>query len=164
MMATMHFRHEIAYDASPDEVYEMLADPAFRERVSTALDVVSADVAIDRRDDGFSLVHDQVQRTDGLPSFARTFAGETTRAIQVEEWPDRNGGSLRLDSPGKPTTVKGTIALVAEGDTTSEVVELDIRVKVPVLGGKLEKLLADEVRRGMETEHQVGKAWLKGDI
>ena len=30
MMSRMHFRHELSYDASPDDVFEMLADPAFR--------------------------------------------------------------------------------------------------------------------------------------
>ena len=163
MMTRMHFRHELSYAASPDEVFEMLADPAFREKVSAALDVVSADVALDRTGDGFSLVNDQVQRTDGLPSFARKFAGETTRAIQVEEWPDRHGGTLRIDAPGKPSSIAGTIALVAAGSGTTEVVELEIKVKVPLIGGKLEGLLEDQVRNGMDVEHEVGVAWLAGD-
>lgn len=163
MMATMHFRHELSYDATPDEVYEMLADPAFRERVSEAMDVVSAEVSIDRRDEGFSLVNDQVQRTEGLPSFAKKFTGETTRAIQTEEWPDVHGGSLQIDAPGKPSHIEGTIALVADGSGTTEVVELDIKVKVPLIGGKLEKLLADTVRNGMDVEHEVGQAWLRGE-
>ena len=163
MMAPMHFRHELSYDASPDDVYEMLADPAFREKVSAALDVVSAEVAIDRRDDGFSLVNDQVQRTEGLPTFARKFAGETTRAIQTEEWPDRAGGSLKIDAPGKPSSIVGTIALVPAGSGTTEVVELDIKVKVPLLGGKLEGLLEEQVRNGMDVEHEVGQSWLRGE-
>ena len=42
-------------------------------------------------------------------------------------------------------------------------VELEIKVKVPLIGGKLEGLLEDQVRKGMDIEHEVGKAWLKGD-
>ena len=158
----MHFQHELSYDANPTEVFEMLADPAFREKVSAALDVVSAQVAVDRTGEGFVFTNDQVQRTEGLPSFARKFAGETTRAIQVEEWPDAAGGSLRIDAPGKPSSIAGTIALVPEGDGTVEIVELDIRVKVPLIGGKLESLLEEQVRKGMDVEHEIGKAWLKG--
>jgi uncharacterized protein YndB with AHSA1/START domain len=162
MMTAMHFRHELSYDATPDEVFEMLADPAFRERVSTAQEVVSADVAIDRTGEGFSLTNDQVQRTAGLPSFAKKFTGETTRAIQVEDWPDRHGGSLRIDAPGKPSSITGTIALLPDGDGTTEVVELDVKVKVPLIGGKLEGLLADTIRKGIEIEQEVGRAWLSG--
>ena len=158
----MHFQHKLSYDANPAEVFEMLADPAFREKVSAALDVVSAQVAVDRTGAGFVFTNDQVQRTEGLPSFARKFAGETTRAIQVEEWPDATGGSLRIDAPGKPSSIAGTIALIPEGDGTVEIVELDIKVKVPLIGGKLESLLEEQVRKGMDVEHEIGKAWLKG--
>jgi hypothetical protein len=158
----MRFRHELSYDASPVDVFEMLADPAFREKVSAAMDVVSADVSIDRSEDGFRLTNDQVQRTEGLPSFARKFAGETTRAIQVEEWRDAAGGTLRIDAPGKPSSIAGTIELLPDGDGTVEVVELEIKVKVPLVGGKLEGLLEEQVRKGMDIEHEVGQAWLKG--
>jgi hypothetical protein len=141
----------------------MLADATFREKVSAALDVVSAEVGLDRTDEGFVFTNDQVQRTEGLPAFARKFAGETTRAIQVEEWPDATGGSLRIDAPGKPSSIVGTIALVPAGAGTTEVVELDIKVKVPIIGGKLEGLLGDRIRHGMDVEHEVGKSWLKGE-
>jgi len=159
----MRFRHELSYDASPVEVFEMLADPAFREKVSVAMDVVSADVSIDRSEDGFRLTSDQVQRTEGLPSVAKKFAGETTRAIQVEEWRDAAGGSLRIDAPGKPSSIVGTIELLPDGSGTIEVVELEIKVKVPLVGGKLEGILEEQIRKGMDIEHEVGKTWLKGD-
>lgn len=94
----MHFRHELDYDATPDEVFEMLADPAFRERVSDALDVVSHSITMEPPPDGFTLVNDQVQRTEGLPAIARKFAGDTTRAVQREEWRDRSGGTLAIDA------------------------------------------------------------------
>jgi len=159
----MRFRHELSYDAGAAEVFEMLADPAFRERVSEALGVVSSEVSIDRREDGFLLTNDQVQHTEGLPSFAKKFAGETTRAIQVEEWLNAAGGSLRIDAPGKPTSIEGTIELLPDGAGTIEVVELEIKVKVPLIGGKLEGLVEEQVRKSMDIEHEVGKAWLKGD-
>ena len=92
----MKFRHELPYDASPAEVFEMLADPAFREAVAEAQDVISADVQLERDGDGFTLVIDQVQKTDDLPGFARTFAGDSTQAIQREDVAGRRrGGDLR---------------------------------------------------------------------
>lgn len=159
----MHFRHELAYDASPDEVFEMLADPAFREKVSEELDVVSHDVTIEPQGEGFTLVNDQVQRTGGLPAIARKITGDTTRAVQCEEWPDRSGGTITIDSPGKPSDVRGTIALEPSGSGTREVVELELTVKVPMIGGKLEALLAEQIHAAIDAEQQVGKAWLAGE-
>jgi carbon monoxide dehydrogenase subunit G len=158
----MKFRHELRYDAAPAQVFEMLADPAFREQVAEAMDVISAEVALERHDDGFTLSIDQLQRTDDLPSFARTFAGESTQAIQRETWVDATGGSLQIDAPGKPTHVSGTITLLPDGAGTTEVVDLEIKVKVPLIGGKLEKLMAEKVQAGMDIEHQVGVAYLSG--
>lgn len=159
----MKLRHELAYDATPDEVFEMLADPAFREKVSEALNVVSHDVSIEANGDGFTLVNDQIQRTEGLPTFARKFAGDTTRAIQRETWTDRTGGTLAIDAPGKPSEIKGNIALLANGTGTTEVVEMDIKVKVPLIGGKLEGVLEKTIMDGLHGEHAVGRAWLAGE-
>ncbi len=163
MMCAMKFRHELSYEASPDQVFAMLADPAFREAVCAAQDVISADVDLAPNGNGFSLTLDQQQRTDDLPGFARTFAGDSTRAVQREEWADSTGATLRIDAPGKPSEIAGTITLRPEGSGTVEIVELDVKVKVPLIGGKLEKLLAEKIRSGMDAEHGVGTAWLAGD-
>jgi carbon monoxide dehydrogenase subunit G len=161
MMCAMKFRRELHYDAAPDAVFEMLADPEFRRRACEAQDVISVDVSVDRSGDGFSLVVDQLQKTDDLPSFARTFAGDSTQAIQREEWGDATQGTLRIEAPGKPTSANGTIRLEPDGTGTREVVELEIKVKVPLIGGKLEKLMAEKVASGMDVEHEVGVAYLK---
>lgn len=162
MMAAMRFRHELTYDASPAQVFEMLADPAFREASSVAQDVVSAEVRLERTGNGFSLTIDQEQRTGDLPPFARAFAGDSTRAIQHEEWEDSTGGTLRIDTPGKPSELRGTITLRPEGSLTREIVELEVKVKVPLVAGKLERLLAERVAAGMDAEHAVGVAYLAG--
>jgi uncharacterized protein YndB with AHSA1/START domain len=163
MMCAMKFRHELVYDAPPAAVFEMLADPAFREAACAAQDVISADVTIERTGGGFSLVVDQLQKTTDLPGFARTFAGDSTRAVQREVWADTTGGTLVIDTPGKPTEIKGTITLRPEGSGTREIVELEVKAKIPLIGGKIEKLLAEKVAAGMDLEHGVGVDYLAGN-
>lgn len=163
----MKLRRDLSYDASPAEVRAMLATPAFREAACAAQDVVSADVSIESTGTGatggMQVVVDQVQRTDDLPAFARTFAGATTRAVQREEWSGADRASLVIEAPGSPATIRGSITLTPSGAGTVETVELDIKVSVPLIGGKLEKLLADRIIAGMDAEHRVGTAWLKGE-
>jgi uncharacterized protein YndB with AHSA1/START domain len=157
----MKFRHELSYDAPPELVFAMLADPDFRRRSCEAMEVISADVELEPAGEGFTLVIDQLQNTKDLPSFARAFAGESTQAIQRETWSSSSAGDLVIESPGKPTSAKGTIRLERDGAGTREVVELEIKVKVPLVGGKLEKLMAEKVAAGMDVEHAVGVAWLE---
>ena len=159
----MKFRHELTYDSPPADVFAMLSDPAFREKVATAQEVVSVTITLTPRGEGFDLVSDQVQNTSGLPTIAKKITGETTQAVITESWADARGGSLEITAPGKPTSAKGTITLLETGSGTSEVVELDVKVKVPLIGGKLESLMVDTIREGIEVEQTVGAAWLAGE-
>ncbi len=161
-MSAMKFRTELTYDASPPDVFAMLRDAAFRERVCEAQEVVSAEVTVTPAGDGFDLTVEQVQRTAGLPAIAKKFAGETTEVVVTESWATPDGGTVDVSAPGKPTTVRGSVRLRAEGPGTVEMVELDVKVKVPLIGGKLEQLLVDQLENGYAVEHAVGIDWLAG--
>lgn len=158
----MLFRHEMPYDASSAQVYAMLADPAFRKASCRAQEVVSVDVSITPTPTGMSVTIDQEQRTPGLPSFARRFIGATTPAVQVEEWSDHRSATLEIKTP-VPGSMTGTITIEPHGKKAVEVVELTVRSSIPLVGGKLEKLMADLVRKAIETEHRTGQAWLAGE-
>lgn len=163
MMSLMKFRTEQSYDAAPDAVLAMLSDPAFREKVCEAQHVASCEVKIEMTGAGFTSVVTTEQNTAGLPSIAKKFVGETTTAIITETWKDGSGGTVDIKAPGKPTDVSGTVRLVEAGAGTTEVVELDIKVKVPLIGGKLEQLLVDSIQSGYDVEQRVGAAWLAGE-
>lgn len=161
-MSAMKFRHEITYDAPAADVWTMLSDPAFRQKSCEAMGVVSSTIAVEPTGQGMKVRIDQVQRTEGIPSFARKFAGETTEAVQVEEWSDRRNATLTVRTPGKPTEITGTLTLTEEDGRTIETFDGECRVKVPLIGGKLEGLMSDLFRKGMDKEHQAGVAWLGG--
>jgi hypothetical protein len=162
MMRDMLLRHEISYDAPLADVYAMLSDPAFRQASADAQGVVSADVTITAQGEGMSVKIDQIQHTEGVPGFAKKFAGATTRAVQTEEWTSPAGGTITIETPGKPTSIKGTLALVESGGRTTETLEVEVKVRVPLIGGKLESLMGDLVTKGMDKEHTAGVAWLAG--
>ncbi len=163
MMWAMQLSRVLPYDAPPQEVFAMLADPAFRERVAAAQEVVSVAVTLTPAGDGIVLVIDQVQDTAGLPAIAKKIAGDTTRAVVREEWSGPDGGTVEITAPGKPTRASGTVRLEADGAGTRHVLDLDVTVKVPLVGGKLEKLMSDNIDAGLTVEHSVGTAWLKGE-
>jgi uncharacterized protein YndB with AHSA1/START domain len=163
MISPMKLRHEITYDAPLADVFAMLSDPAFRKKSADAMGVISADVSIDAKGAGISVKIDQVQPTEGVPRFAKKFAGETTRAVQTEEWDSPSGGTISIETPGKPTSINGTLALTETGGRTTETLDVEVKVKVPLIGGKLESLMADLVAKGMDEEQKAGVAWLSGD-
>jgi uncharacterized protein YndB with AHSA1/START domain len=162
MMCPMKIRHELTYDAPVAQVQAMLTDPEFRKRGCDARGVLSCDITVEADEGSTTLVIDQVQPTEGVPAFARKIAGERTRVVLTEEWADDGRASLALHTPGKPTQITGVLTLTQDGARTVEVFEGEARAKVPLIGGKLEALLADMFRAGLDTEHAVGVSWLKG--
>jgi len=159
----MRIRHELSYDAAPDAVHAMLGDPEFRRRVCQAMDTVSEDVAVSPGADGMAVRIDMVQRTTGVPGFARKVVGDTTRVIQSEQWAGADGADLTLEIPGKPGHVRGRISLIGDGTRTVETFDGEVTVNIPLLGGKLEGLIEKLFVKGMDTEQRVGRAWLAGE-
>lgn len=159
MMTRMKLEHSVRYDATPADVYAMLTDPAFREKASWAQQVESVDVQVT----GGEVRIEMVQPNTDIPVFARAFAGETTRAIQSESWTGGESADFSVTTPGKPAGISGTRRLVADGGGTLDTFDGEARAKVPLIGGKIEKLIGEKLKQGWDTEHEVGNAWLTGD-
>ena len=162
-MGVMRFQHTSSYDAPADEVYAMFTDPAWRRKVGEAQGVVSSDVTVTKQGEGHRVVIDQVQNTAGLPAIAKKIAGDTTRAVVTEVWTSPTAGTIEILAPGKPTRATGTVSLVSEGGSTKHVTDLEVTVKVPIVGGRLENVMADNIGKGLEVEQAVGVAWLEGE-
>jgi len=164
MMATMKVRHSVRYDAPVADVYAMLTDPVFREKAAHAQDATDVKVSVE----GQKLTLDMQASNRGLPGFAQKFAGERTHSITSELWSDDGVAGERVAdfavaTPGKPTSIVGTRRLVADGDATLDTFEGECKAKVPLIGGKLEGIMAGQFTDGLDKEHAVGIAWLKGD-
>ncbi len=159
MMIRMKLRHENVYDAPAADVFQMLVDPAFRERIAEATDAISCSAAFG----GGKLVVREEQKVQGVPSFAKKFVGESTNAIHTEVWTDGTSATFEVETPGKPTHITGTVSLTESGGRTVHVYDLDVKASVPLVGGKLEKLVAQLTAEGFDKEHAVGVAWLAGD-
>lgn len=152
--------HRMTYAAPLAAVVEMLADPRFREAVCEYQRVLSADVEIDRSGDAMTVLVEQVQPAAGIPSFAKKFVGDEIRIVQREDWSAPDVGELHVAIPGKPGHMDGTITLVEADGTTTETVDVEIRVNLPLVGGKIEGLVSELLRKALVAEEKVGARYL----
>ncbi len=159
----MRIHHEFRYDAPPRDVFAMRLDPVFRDRVCRAMHTVSHEITIEETGDGMHAVIDMVQRVRGVPSFARKVVGEQAHVVATEDWPTIEGGDLELAITGKPGHIRGRLTLA--GDETGSVYgfEGEAKIKIPLLGGRLEGVIEKLFVDGMDTERRIGAAWLAGD-
>jgi hypothetical protein len=154
------FSHDLTYDAPMADVDAMLMDPEFRERACEAQGAIRQTVSVTEDSGGVTVVVDQVQNAEGIPGFARKFVGEEINLIQTESWFDAENARVEVVIPGKPGEMAGTINLSESGGVTTERVEMDIKVNIPLVGGKIENLIADLLRKALKSENAVGRDYL----
>jgi hypothetical protein len=159
----MKVTHTAMYDAPADDVRDMLLAPSFREYAARATGVLEVEAWVEETDEGRVVTIDQVQPTDGVPAFAKKFAGETTRAIVTETWTSPENGSLVIRTPGRPTEISGSYLIEDLGDSTRILFEGEVKAKVPLIKDKLERLVAQFFLEGKEGERSAGNAWLAGE-
>ena len=159
---TKRLTHELSYEAPLDLVHAMLADPAFREEVCDYQRVLRRTVVIegDATAGGMDVTIDQVQAADGIPSFAKKFVGDQINIVQRESWTSVEQAKIHVTIPGKPGEMSGTGRLNDSGGSTLHVVTLDIKVGIPLVGGKIEGLVSDLLLKALKAENKVGRDYL----
>ena len=83
--------------------------------------------------------------------------------MQREEWTSPTEATFDVTIPGKPGEMTGTAKLVQSGPDAVETVTMDVRVAVPLVGGKLEDLVAGLLKDAFRAENKVGIKWLAGE-
>ncbi len=152
--------YDLTYEASLTEVGEMLMDPAFREQVCDAQLALRRTVTVGADGPGMKVVVDMVQAAQGIPGFAQRFVGDEIQLVQTERWSDIENATVEVVIPGKPGQMTGTMTLRESGGTVTETVAMEIRVSIPLVGGKVESLIADLLRKALKVENGVGRAYL----
>jgi hypothetical protein len=160
MMARMRLTHTMTYDAAAAAVGAMLDDPAYRDEVIEAQGSLRGTASFEQDGDTVVVVVDQVQPADGIPGFAKKFVGDEINIVQCEEWTSDSYADLHVTIPGKPGQMVGSITITDDGGTTTETVDVEITVNIPLVGGKIEKLIGDLLRKALRAEEQVARDYL----
>ncbi|WP_193604480.1 DUF2505 domain-containing protein [Nocardioides dongkuii] len=152
--------HELTYDAPAAAVAAMLGDADFREEVCRRQGVLRQTVTVTPSGAGKEVVIDQFQPADGLPSFAKKLVGDEIHIVQKETWSDGERADVVVTIPGKPGDMTGTIRLEESEGRTTEVIDLEIKVGIPLVGGKVEGLIGEMLLKSLRNENETGRDYL----
>jgi hypothetical protein len=156
-------QEDLRYDgATVGQVYDMLGTREFREAVCDYQRVLHRTVTVDRNGESMKVTIDQGHATDKLPGFARKIVGDRVVMVQSESWSEGSAGQITVTVPGKPGEMTGTARLIADAGGVTEKVDMTVTVHLPLIGGKIEGLIADMLRKALRAEHHVGQDWLAG--
>jgi hypothetical protein len=146
-------RVEYRYDADVEALYPLLTGKdAIVDRFTGqgARDVK----VLEHEDSGdtLRLVASYVLAID-VPGFAKRVLSPDSHITHTETWKRSADGSraadFRVDVKGVPSSLTGTSSLVPDGKGARSITEAEIKVSVPLIGGKLEQMGVDRLHEDL---------------
>lgn len=139
----------------------------WRERIA---EVGGDDARLDKLEIGDGTVSVEMEQAipaEHLPSIVTKIRPGDLQIVRTEAWGPLDGqratGTVTARVTGMPGELTGTVTLSASG--TGSTVELDGRVQVsmPLIGGRIEAVIADRITEILDHEDEFTARWLGND-
>jgi len=157
----MQFTQSISYPGTVDEVVAMYLTPAYLERRFGQFVVDgSSTVSVEGERVSFA----GTVRPELIPAAAARFVKSDLRVTFTEEWATNEAGATSRTSvtvDGAPVSVEATSTLSPSDAGSAREVSGNVSVRVPLLGGRIEKEAVTHLGRVVEREQALATNWLE---
>jgi hypothetical protein len=164
--ASMRFELSHPFDAPSDKVSEAMLDPSFQETLTDIGDLHHRHILSEEGTQDGGLVR-RVRCVLALQvsGMARSMLGDADPAwVQEEKWsPDRLHCDwvIHPEVGGDLLSAAGTIDLEGSDGKTTRAVAGEVKVRVPLYGGKVEGWIVQGVTRAYDEEAERVTSWLE---
>ena len=163
----MRFRLEHRFDAPLERVERAILDPSFDAQLAELPNVKERSV-LEHEDRPDGSVHRKVRYRlhASLPSAVTRVIG--THDVQWVEASDFDPAThtwrfeIHPDLRGVGFDCRGTITLRSQGPGTVRELSGEVKVKVPLLGGRVEKAIVEGLTENMDAESELLARFLAG--
>ncbi len=150
----------------PDVVLATVSDTAFLEANFLQQDNPEAKVTErSRTEDKLILDCHVTEYAKGMSGVDRT---KTQKTTTVYDWDLRGRkGKWTYDNPstqGKMAKVWGKSVITAEGDGSALYEEFSVNIKVPLMGGKIEKIILGKVKEYWPAYEKLVRQWCEKQV
>ncbi|NKF23792.1 DUF2505 domain-containing protein [Solimonas marina] len=136
------------FDKPASTVIKMFGDRQYFERKYAELGFKNVQVLEhDKKGDQFTIRVRYTAKADvALPDFAKKFVPAEMTITQRDSWDmAKKVGQLEVELAGLPLKVGAAMRLVDSGKGSTNTIAWEIKCSVPLVGGKLEKLLMSDI-------------------
>ena len=157
----MQFTQSISYPGTVDEVVAMYLTPDYLERRFGRF-VVEGSQAVSVEGERVSFAG--TVRPELIPAAAARFVKPDLRIAFTEEWTTNEAGATSRTSvtvDGAPVSVEATSTLTPTDAGSAREVSGNLSVRVPLLGGRIEKEAVARVGRLTANEQASAAQWLE---
>lgn len=165
MSTELHASYPLACDV--ETAFAALSSEAWPARKNEALHDGSRLEKREELPDGGVVLRATRGLPSGIPGFLEKVLPADGRAAQTDTWgpaqPDGSrAGTWRAEVPGAPVDVHGTMTLVPTATGCDYAIDGSAKVKIPLIGGKAEKFVADATSRTTAGEADVLRSMVSG--
>lgn len=149
------------YPEPPQRIREVLTDPDYLRDKLRAVGGPGAELVSRQEDErGVTVVVHQTVPGDALPSFLRSVITEDLTIRRTETWTS-SGATVHAVVDGVPGTITVSMRLAPDPAGSVLGAQLTAEVPLPLVGGKVEKIIIDNVAKLLAAEHQFTLDWLR---
>ncbi len=133
------------YSASTDEVAGLLQDPVYLRYRSDIAGETNVDVQVQQLNGGVRVTVSREKNVD-VPAFAKAVLGSARRATETTFWQQRGDtwvAEYTIEVSGVPVVAKGTSTLSPCPKGCKYVSTFDATARIPLIGKRIEGLVAD---------------------
>ena len=154
---------EVKFNAPANKVFGLLTNAKWLEERSLALGELSAKCPVKKSATGLNITMKRRVHRD-LPAIIAKVLNPDSDIEILENWTGGDGqwtGTYALSIIGKPITVTANFELKASGKGCVYSIDHVAKVKVPLIGGVIEKFVLGETQKGCADELEYLSAHLK---
>ena len=149
------------FDAPPEKLLEVLVDEEYqiaRQKSQGALEVQVKEIS--RNDDRLVFEVHAKEYARGLTGVDKS---KTEINVTTYDWDlkAKRGSWKHTTSQGERVRVWGTVQVQPDGDNSKLINDFNIEIKIPLVGGKIEKMVMKEVAKGWGNYENVIREFLK---
>ena len=157
----MEFTQSVSYPSTVEEVVAMYLTPDYQQRRFGSFVVEGSEsVAVE----GERITFSGTARPELLPAAAARFVKGALRVSFAEEWRrDEDGARSRttVTVDGAPVSVEASSALSPSEEGCVRQIRGNLSVRIPLLGGRIEKEAVAHLGRVVERERELATQWLE---
>lgn len=151
----MKFDDKHSFDKPSSVVLKMFSDRAYFERKYKDLGFWNIEVLDhEKSDKKFRIkVRYSAKNEAALPEFAKKFMAESNVVTQSDTWDlERKSGRLEAEIRGVPVKVFADMMLKDEGAGCANHLKWNLNCGIPLIGGKLEQVVGDDIKAKSKTD------------
>lgn len=157
-----------AYRGTVEQVHEAFCDEKYwlARLADSGADEWSLDDFRVGHDGGVDVVTTQMLRSNRLPGVVHQFHHGDLEIRRAETWTGLSDGAAQAAVASSivraPVTLNGDASLSAIEDRARLAFQATVEVRIPLVGGKMEKFIGNQLINLLNTEQQFTTRWIAG--